>query len=96
MHTLKQVTLCLTLLNLKISNHMVMIICSIPYHGITSRKDMFWKKREPKFVIKVKQNRYEKFIIDELRVSADSQEELESELILALKQISQQLQEMNA
>ena len=57
---------------------------------------MFWKKREPKFVIKVKQNRYEKFIIDELRVSADSQEELESELILALKQISQQLHEMNA
>jgi hypothetical protein len=57
---------------------------------------MFWKKQEPKFVIKVKQNRYEKFIIDELRVSADSQEELESELILALKQISQQLQEMNA
>jgi len=57
---------------------------------------MFWKKREPKFVIKVKQNRYEKFIIDELRVSADSQEVLESELILALKQISQQLQEMNA
>jgi len=57
---------------------------------------MFWKKREPKFVIKVKQNRYEKFIIDELRVSADSQEELEEELILALKQITQQLQEMNA
>jgi len=57
---------------------------------------MFWKKREPKFVIKVKQNRYEKFIIDELRVSADSQEELESELILALKQITKQLQEMNA
>lgn len=57
---------------------------------------MFWKKREPKFIIKVKQNRYEKFIIDELRVSADSQEELEKELILALKQITQQLQEMNA
>ena len=57
---------------------------------------MFWKKREPKFVIKVKQNRYEKFIIDELRVSADSQEELEKELVLALKQITQQLQEMNA
>jgi len=57
---------------------------------------MFWKKREPRFVIKVKQNRYEKFIIDELRVSADSQEELEKELILALKQITQQLQEMNA
>lgn len=57
---------------------------------------MFWKKREPKFVIKVKQNRYEKFIIDELRVSAESQEELEQELISALKQISLQLQEMNA
>ena len=57
---------------------------------------MFWKKREPKFVIKVKQNRYEKFIIDELRVSADSQEELEKELVLALKQITQQLLEMNA
>ena len=57
---------------------------------------MFWKKREPKFVIKVKQNRYEKFIIDELRVSADTQEELESELILALRQITHQLQEMNA
>ena len=42
---------------------------------------MFWKKQEPKFVIKVKQNRYEKFIIDELRVSADTQEELEKELI---------------
>ena len=58
--------------------------------------NMFWKKQEPKFVIKVKQNRYEKFIIDELRVSADTQEELEKELIIALKQISQQLQEMNA
>jgi len=64
--------------------------------GQANELTMFWKKREPKFVIKVKQNRYEKFIIDELRVSADSQEELESELILALKQISQQLQEMNA
>ena len=75
---------------------MVRIICSIPYLCIMWGLGMFWKKREPKFVIKVKQNRYEKFIIDELRVSADSQEELESELILALKQISQQLQAMNA
>jgi len=75
---------------------MVRIICSIPYVGIYRGLGMFWKKQEPKFVIKVKQNRYEKFIIDELRVSADTQEELETQLILALKQISQQLQEMNA
>ena len=76
--------------------HMVSIICTLPYMLTPLLINMFWKKQEPKFVIKVKQNRYEKFIIDELRVSADTQEELEKEVILALKQISAQLQEMNA
>ena len=45
---------------------------------------MFRKNTEPRFVIKVKQNRYEKFILEELRVSADSPAELMKSLTAAL------------
>mgnify|MGYP003141042803 FL=1 len=56
---------------------------------------MFWKKREPKFVIKVKQNRYEKFIIDELSVSGNTTNELILDLAEALQAALVQLDEMN-
>jgi len=50
----------------------------------------------PKFVIKVKQNRYEKFIIDELRVSGDSPEDLLLNLQTALTQAIEEIQGLNA
>jgi len=56
---------------------------------------MFRKSIEPKFVIKVKQNRYEKFILDELRVSADTPAELMQNLTDALLQALDQLNNVN-
>jgi len=56
---------------------------------------MFRKQIEPKFVIKVKQNRYEKFILDELRVSADTPAELMKSLTDALTQALDQLNNVN-
>lgn len=56
---------------------------------------MFRKSIEPKFVIKVKQNRYEKFILDELRVSADTPAELMKSLTDALTQALDQLNNVN-
>jgi len=56
---------------------------------------MFRKNTEPRFVIKVKQNRYEKFILEELRVSADSPAELMKSLTAALTDALSQLNNMN-
>ena len=56
---------------------------------------MFRKSIEPRFVIKVKQNRYEKFILDELRVSADTPAELMKSLTDALTQALDQLNNVN-
>lgn len=57
-------------------------------------KTMFWKK-EPKFRIKIKQNRYEKFIIDELAVSGNTPNELIADLVEALEKATLQMEEMN-
>ena len=56
---------------------------------------MFRKSIEPEFVIKVKQKRYEKFILDELRVSADTPAELMKSLTDALTQALDQLNNVN-
>jgi|TARA_R100001510_G_scaffold52359_1_gene53005 hypothetical protein len=56
---------------------------------------MFRRNTEPKFVIKVKQNRYEKFILDELRVAADSPSELMKNLTEALTEALTQLNNVN-
>ena len=41
---------------------------------------MFFKRKEPQFVLKVKQNRNEVFIIDELRIEAGDIETLVMQL----------------
>jgi|TARA_R100000805_G_C3576559_1_gene81337 hypothetical protein len=56
---------------------------------------MFRRNTEPRFVIKVKQNRYEKFILDELRVAADSPAELMKNLTEALNEALSQLNNVN-
>lgn len=58
------------------------------------RGNMFWNKK-PTFTIKVKQNRYERFIVDELRISNISEEDLADTLTRALKEIEQQLNTLN-
>ena len=55
---------------------------------------MFWNKK-PTFTIKVKQNRYERFIIDELRISNISESELADTLMRAIAEIEQQLNALN-
>ena len=50
---------------------------------------------QPKFVVKIKQNRYEKFILEELRVSGDTAEELKTELQLGLQGVLAHLAIMN-
>ena len=55
---------------------------------------MFWKK-EPKFRIKIKQNRYEKFVIDELSVSGNTSNELIADLVEALEKVTLHMEEMN-
>ena len=57
-------------------------------------KPMF-RRKEPKLRIKVKQNRYEKFIIDELSVSGNTTNELILDLAEALQAALVQLDEMN-
>lgn len=57
-------------------------------------KPMF-RRKEPKLRIKVKQNRYEKFIIDELAVSGNTTNELILDLVEALQAALVQLDEMN-
>ncbi len=57
-------------------------------------KTMFWKK-EPKFRIKIKQNRYEQFIIDELAVSGNTLNELIADLVEALEKATHPMEEMN-
>ena len=51
---------------------------------------------EPRFVVKVKQNRYEKYIVDELRVSADTTEDLLANLVASLDDVVKALDEVNA
>ena len=54
-----------------------------------------FRRKEPKLRIKVKQNRYEKFIIDELSVSGNTTNELILDLAEALQAALVQLDEMN-
>tara|TARA_R110002167_G_scaffold258264_1_gene464887 strand:+ start:865 stop:1047 length:183 start_codon:yes stop_codon:yes gene_type:complete len=56
---------------------------------------MFFKSREPKFVLKVKQNRYEKFIIDELRIESNDMNELIAQLEAAIMNINMKLMNLN-
>jgi len=55
---------------------------------------MWWKK-QPKFNIKVKQNRYERFIIDELKITGVSRSQLSEVLIQAIEEITQKLEILN-
>ena len=57
---------------------------------------MFFRSREPKFVLKVKQNRYEKFIIDELRIESNNIDEMIAQLEEAIIQINTKLSEVVA
>ena len=57
---------------------------------------MFFRSREPKFVLKVKQNRYEKFIIDELRIESNDIDEMIQQLEDAIIQINTKLAEVVA
>ena len=71
------------------------IICiTAPYTPIYS-KVMFFKRKEPQFVLKVKQNRNEVFIIDELRIEAGDIETLVMQLEQALVSIDSKLKDMN-
>ena len=54
-----------------------------------------FRRKEPKLRIKVKQNRYEKFITDELSVSGNTTNELILDLAEALQAALVQLDEMN-
>lgn len=62
---------------------------------IIDRNDVF-RSREPKFVLKVKQNRYEKFIIDELRIESNDIDEMIQQLEDAIIQINTKLAEVVA
>ena len=57
---------------------------------------MFFRSREPKFALKVKQNRYEKFIIDELRIESNNIDEMISQLEDAIIQVNAKLSEVVA
>lgn len=57
---------------------------------------MFFRSREPKFVLKVKQNTYEKFIIDELRIESNNIDEMISQLEDAIIQVNAKLSEVVA
>ena len=57
--------------------------------------ETMFRRKEPKLRIKVKQNRYEKFIIDELSVSGNTTNELILDLAEALQAALVQLDEMN-
>ncbi len=50
---------------------------------------------QPRFVVKLKQNRYEKFVLDELRVSGDTPETLMENLTNALDKVISQINERN-
>tara|TARA_R100001224_G_scaffold107852_1_gene83552 strand:+ start:69 stop:245 length:177 start_codon:yes stop_codon:yes gene_type:complete len=54
-----------------------------------------WFNRKPQFSLKVKQNRYERFIIDELRIVNVSEEELADVLMRAIQEIEQRLNILN-
>jgi len=56
---------------------------------------MFFKRKEPQFVLKVKQNRNEVFIIDELRIEAGDIDTLVMQLEQALVSIDTKLKDMN-
>ena len=71
------------------------IICiTAPYTQLYSNT-MFFKRKEPQFVLKVKQNRNEVFIIDELRIEAGDIETLVMQLEQALVSIDTKLKDMN-
>jgi len=57
---------------------------------------MFFKSREPKFVLKIKQNRYEKFIIDELRIESNNIDEMVAQLEEAIIQVNAKLSQVVA
>ena len=54
-----------------------------------------WFNRKPQFSLKVKQNRYERFIIDELRIVNVSEEELADVLMRAIQEIETRLAVLN-
>lgn len=58
------------------------------------RYSMWWKK-QPTFNLKVKQNRYERFIIDELKITGVSRSQLSEVLIQAIEEITQKLEILN-
>ena len=54
-----------------------------------------WWNQKPKFSLKVKQNRYERFIVDELRIDGVSKDELADVLIEAIEEITAKLDVLN-
>lgn len=56
---------------------------------------IMWWNRKPKFSLKVKQNRYERFIVDELRIDGVSKDELADVLIEAIEEITAKLDALN-
>ena len=56
---------------------------------------MFWKKNNPKYLVKFKQDRYQNWIIESLRIPAKSEEELIESVKRITEQIMLQLKEMN-
>tara|TARA_Y100001938_G_C7788405_1_gene281319 strand:+ start:245 stop:451 length:207 start_codon:yes stop_codon:yes gene_type:complete len=59
------------------------------------RKIMFWKKNNPEYLVKFKQDRYQNWIIESLRIPAKSEEELIDSVKRITEQIMLQLKEMN-
>jgi len=56
---------------------------------------IMWWNQKPKFSLKVKQNRYERFIVDELRIDGVSKDELADVLIEAIEEITAKLDALN-
>jgi hypothetical protein len=58
-------------------------------------ESIMWFNRKPQFSLKVKQNRYERFIIDELRIVNVSEDELADVLMRAIQEIENRLSVLN-
>ncbi len=56
---------------------------------------MFWKKNDPEYLVKFKQDRYQNWIIESLRIPAKSEEELIASVKRITEKIMLQLKEMN-
>ena len=56
---------------------------------------MFWKKNNPEYLVKFKQDRYQNWIIESLRIPAKAEEELIESVKRITEQIMLQLKEMN-